>query len=1042
MGVSGLGMVLGMVAGCATGDGRREPAPRLVARWDFNQPANPELWQPGQGVEITNVRDGVMELQISHFDAFIFAPQVETPLDGCAVRIRCRADRDGDVQVYWKTADDPVYSERQVVHKQVRRSKDFQTVELIIGRPRDAGRMLTGFRIDPYNGPRRNRVEIDWVELVRLPAEFDASWTASAAQVEPGQPVELRLRFRQTSGVAVRSTIRVTGPDGQVQQIRPSEPGAEGRVVFRVSPQSAGVHRYRVVAGPADGARLFDLQTSLVAGLAGEPVGKVTIGGGELRLELLEDAEGKTFGAGRLWLRLRDKQWRLAGLLEPLAEIVCVSQAGSVVGLHPRFGILDRDELSVRLIARVPYPPGRPPTSQQMVRLTLRMDPNRSSLAVDARLDMPQGTRVSKFAAPTLLVPGGKDPLDRYGLFGGLEMLAPGWRSSSDRAVGERFAKRWTPHPYKITLPIMAIEQNGVTTSLLWYPLQKWDGRHDMPAATFASPNFLYDQPSHLCQLFAPGLPEWFEENTTRAPRPYVMSAGRPLRLQYRIRAAANEPIVEAARSWYRIFKLPKPPPAPHDVKTTYDLCAQCYGQTVYWQDALIRVAGRERKGGWRGHWFLDRRSRFIPHMVAELLTHATLTGQRKWLQRTHVEDEGFVIGALGSLADRLKPPGHVKQALASQRPDGTWAFTHTQRMIEMTKKLTQGRRETLGQEGATSLGTCVQPALGILRHALLTGDPKYVKAGVQALEAMKRFRIPRGAQVWEVPLETPDIRAAALAVEAYRIGYQLTGKREYLNYARYWAASGLPFVYSWRVPHDREPLFVMTSKDRVNRSEFGAIPAKELFADPHRRITPYATVPVMGTSYYVVNWFGVVVQWCGLEWACKVLELTDIQPDPLLRRVAKGVLLSGRQQMFDKEPMVGLYPDIWPLITNRPGGALICCDWIVRGLRAERAIPSWPTTWTRVVRAGRKRVHVSGWGDPKRCTRTGKVLRVEVDFAPHKPNELLVVRDVRPKAVRVAGRDLPEGDGANAWRYRPGAKALLVRFEQPERVTTIEIAY
>ncbi len=44
-----------------------------------------------------------------------------------------------------------------------------------------------------------------------------------------------------------------------------------------------------------------------------------------------------------------------------------------------------------------------------------------------------------------------------------------------------------------------------------------------------------------------------------------------------------------------------------------------------------------------------------------------------------------------------------------------------------------------------------------LLDYARLTGDPRALAAGLRTLDYMKRFCVPRGAQVWEVPLHTPD---------------------------------------------------------------------------------------------------------------------------------------------------------------------------------------------------------------------------------------------------------------------------------------------
>jgi hypothetical protein len=65
-------------------------------------------------------------------------------------------------------------------------------------------------------------------------------------------------------------------------------------------------------------------------------------------------------------------------------------------------------------------------------------------------------------------------------------------------------------------------------------------------------------------------------------------------------------------------------------------------------------------------------------------------------------------------------------------------------------------------------------------------------------LSAMAKFKdtVPRGAQTWEVPLHTPDILASAYLLRAYTLGYEVTGDTNLLEQARYWAWTGVPFVY------------------------------------------------------------------------------------------------------------------------------------------------------------------------------------------------------------------------------------------------------
>jgi DUF1680 family protein len=97
----------------------------------------------------------------------------------------------------------------------------------------------------------------------------------------------------------------------------------------------------------------------------------------------------------------------------------------------------------------------------------------------------------------------------------------------------------------------------------------------------------------------------------------------------------------------------------------------------------------------------------------------------------------------------------------------------------------------------------CADLAVPLLEHARYTGDRVSLEAALKTLDYAKRFRTPRGSQIWEIPLHTPDLLASARLVWAYTRAYELTGNREHLALARRWALSGVPFVYLW----DRYPV-------------------------------------------------------------------------------------------------------------------------------------------------------------------------------------------------------------------------------------------
>jgi hypothetical protein len=184
-----------------------------------------------------------------------------------------------------------------------------------------------------------------------------------------------------------------------------------------------------------------------------------------------------------------------------------------------------------------------------------------------------------------------------------------------------------------------------------------------------------------------------------------------------------------------------------------------------------------------------------------------------------------------------------------------------------------------------TASGICARPASQLLEHARYTGSPESLQAGLRALQFLARFRTPRGAQTWEVPLHTPDILASAHAVWAHVRAYELTGHQEHLLQARRWALTGLPFVYQW----SNQPIML------------------------------YATTPVYGaTNWQGPNWIGLPVQWCGTVYAYSLLMLADHDATLDWSKVAEGILICGEQMQYPAGPSVGCLPDVFELSRQR----------------------------------------------------------------------------------------------------------------------------
>ncbi|MCB1129030.1 MAG: hypothetical protein KDM81_21200, partial [Verrucomicrobiae bacterium] len=127
------------------------------------------------------------------------------------------------------------------------------------------------------------------------------------------------------------------------------------------------------------------------------------------------------------------------------------------------------------------------------------------------------------------------------------------------------------------------------------------------------------------------------------------------------------------------------------------------------------------------------------------------------------------------ALLGRFEPDGSVRYRRSDDRPDygkSHWA--------------------------PDANGLTAQVVHVLLENAAFCGDEELVAAGIERLRALGKFQdtVPRGAQTWEIPLHTPDILASAHLVDAYVLGYELTGEEPFLEQARYWAWTGVPFVY------------------------------------------------------------------------------------------------------------------------------------------------------------------------------------------------------------------------------------------------------
>ncbi|VTS02707.1 hypothetical protein : Uncharacterized protein OS=Chthonomonas calidirosea (strain DSM 23976 / ICMP 18418 / T49) GN=CCALI_02122 PE=4 SV=1 [Tuwongella immobilis] len=502
-----------------------------------------------------------------------------------------------------------------------------------------------------------------------------------------------------------------------------------------------------------------------------------------------------------------------------------------------------------------------------------------SSLTVNQRRDL-------IFAPMVMLLPGNGSfgAKKSQALFAGLEYLDDEPSSSEADLVGPAAIRR-VPSPEKITFPLMTIAIENRWLAMTWDISPE-------TAAYFDSPDRIFGSGSHAMGLLAPGAhPERRADGEIFPYLPLAMQPNQPHKVNAIVFAGDGATIVPSVQRYLQLKGVPPFPPLPS--REDY------VERTIEgWLDTSLRegnqfrhatgVPGFAAQPAADASWMLDwlsvqakskrdseRAARFArdsllgippqnwPYAKIGHLNYP-LTG---FLNGQALESTQSANGRANGLINRFDPQGTV---LYSPPGDGKLDLSRT-----------NPDRQASGFAG--------EIVANALEAAILSGQPETIQRAVVALSNLERFQngVPRGAQTWEVPLHTPDILGSAHLVTAYVRGYELTGEARFLERAKYWAWTGVPFVYL------RQP----------TPGQVGA----------------YATIAVLGaTQWQAPIWLGLPVQWCGLAYADSLWKLAAHDPNPIWKTLAEGITRSGIQQNYpEKHPSRGLLPDSFNLITQ-----------------------------------------------------------------------------------------------------------------------------
>lgn len=515
------------------------------------------------------------------------------------------------------------------------------------------------------------------------------------------------------------------------------------------------------------------------------------------------------------------------------------------------------------------------------------------TIEVESNITVDQDREIIFLPVLTLL-PG----VDSFGesktqaIFPGLEYL-DNEPSSSESDIRGPQSKRQVPNSAKITMPMMAVQNGDSYVGLAW---KEDSGNPDKFSALFDSPDRIFHSGGHVMGVVFPGSDG--ENRVEGSLLPYhgeTLKANQSLKLNALLFGGHGDSAVDAVKQFVAWNGLPKVP----DEGTFEDYNALA---SAGWLDSKIREGDLFRHAFWPG--FEAHAAADAPMLMEYLATQKSPRADelkavaKTALARVKPEDYNsasvshitYPVAALvyggveqnaeraaqkaRDLLNRFEPDGRV---LYQKRPDG-------------------------GDLGSTHFapdanGLTAQVVESLLENATFAGDVDLIKQGIEKLRALDKFKntVPRGAQTWEVPLHTPDILASAHLLRAYTLGYELTGDAHFLEQAKYWAWTGVPFVYL------RNP----TSK----------------------AVGAYGTIAVLGATQWAAPvWFGQPVQWCGLVYADALYHFAPHDPTGPWKQVADGITATGIQftwKQTDKERQ-GLLPDYYLLRPQMSSGPAI----------------------------------------------------------------------------------------------------------------------
>ncbi|MDR0520828.1 MAG: hypothetical protein LBH00_03120 [Planctomycetaceae bacterium] len=450
----------------------------------------------------------------------------------------------------------------------------------------------------------------------------------------------------------------------------------------------------------------------------------------------------------------------------------------------------------------------------------------------------------------------------RSGLLPGVEFLRSGGTSSSEIDLEKPYNDRSLPNPKWITQPFAVLETDKGGAVLSWNDLKL--------QPSFSSPNRFDQQEDHRISLIGSEI-----------------QASLELLAYDSVEGKENESAV------FRVLKtriirhgFPDPPPAPRSAEEQRQLSMQ----------ALAGALQSETGGQWG--YALDPKWERKPFadMISTLFRLTEAGGGRMTNPVTIVpggadisNDTIFFIA--GGIPDWLKQrEAAIEQIMTAVNPDGS--FLYRTRFPEVEQK-------------TSSFGYTALQTLAVMEYVRMTGSEKHFMIVKKALEYLDKCDVPCGGFYREAPFHTPDLQTAATLIWLYTWAYEHSGNAAYLERAKHFAYSGLPFVY------------------HVNQAENSYYGTAAKFG---------------GTNRNLPLDFGTLSLRTGIQYAYALCLLAKNDKEIDWKKPAKGILHAAEKLQFTDGIEAGCIPEKFDLIEQKITGdkinpcAMVSLRWAVEG--------------------------------------------------------------------------------------------------------------